>query len=162
MKAAQLLEICIQNGWTLTCAESCTGGLLAGALTEVPGSSEAFVCGFVVYSNQAKMTLLDVDERALRSCGAVSQQVAEEMARSALVKAGADIAASITGVAGPGASEHKPEGRVWFGAAASDGSASSEVVEFGPLGRAEVRRRSVDHALSMLLANARARAGDYV
>ncbi|RYH03619.1 CinA family protein [Salipiger sp. IMCC34102] len=132
-------------------AESCTGGLVAGAITETPGSSAIFDRGFVTYTNAAKTEMLGVAPGTLEAHGAVSEPVAAEMARGALAGSRADIAVSITGVAGPGGSEHKPEGRVCFGLATPQG-VTTEAREFGPLGRAAVRQASVDHALALLLS----------
>ena len=114
------------------------------------GSSDAFAWGVVTYSNAAKTDLLGVDPALFDSVGAVSEEVAEAMALGALEQSGADIAVSVTGIAGPGGSEHKPEGRVCFGLATADG-VTTETVEFGPLGRAKVRAASVEHALRLLI-----------
>ncbi|WP_262983298.1 CinA family protein [Paracoccus mutanolyticus] len=130
-------------------AESCTGGLVAGRLTDVPGSSDAFERGFVTYSNAAKMEMLGVRPDTLEAHGAVSEQVAAEMARGALARSHAGIAVSVTGIAGPGGSEHKPEGRVCFGVADAWG-VRTETVEFGAIGRSAVRAATVDHALELL------------
>jgi nicotinamide-nucleotide amidase len=134
----------------LATAESCTGGMIAAAITDVPGSSKALERGFVTYSNTAKMEMLGVARATLNTHGAVSEPVAAEMARGALVHSHADIAVSVTGIAGPGGSEHKPEGRVCFGIAYGD-RLETETVEYGALGRDAVRRASVDHALGMVL-----------
>jgi nicotinamide-nucleotide amidase len=134
----------------LAAAESCTGGLLMAALTEVPGASDVVECGFVTYSNTAKEALLGVRRATLEAHGAVSEPCAEEMARGALAAASADVAVAITGVAGPGGTAAKPEGRVCFARADRNGVAS-ETVEFGALGRAQVRARAVDHALALLV-----------
>lgn len=151
MSAAELLEVCRRKGWRLATAESCTGGLLAGALTDIPGSSEVFDRGFVTYSNQAKIDLLGIKEATLLTFGAVSREVADEMARSALLRSNADLAGSVTGVAGPGGSERKPEGLVCFSVAGRNRGSETHTVRFGPLGRDRVRARSVDHAVAMLL-----------
>ena len=135
----------------IACAESCTGGMVAAALTDLPGSSAIFDRGFVTYTNAAKIDLLGVSPDTLTAHGAVSEQVALEMARGALARSGAQIAVSITGIAGPGGSEHKPEGRVCFGLATGAGT-RTETVEFGAIGRAQVRRASVDYALALVLA----------
>lgn len=131
-------------------AESCTGGLLSGAITAVPGSSDIFDRGFVTYTNRAKVDMLGVPSEVLRSQGAVSEPVARAMAAGAMAASRASLAVSITGIAGPGGSEHKPEGRVCFGLAWHGGQ-RSETVDFGALGRDGVRAASVDHALTMLL-----------
>ena len=131
-------------------AESCTGGLIAGALTEVPGSSDAFDRGFVTYSNAAKQQMLGVTADTLAEFGAVSEEVAAQMAAGALRNSEAGIAVSVTGIAGPGGSEHKPEGRVCFGIAQPYGT-RTETVEFGAIGRHNVREATVQHALQLLL-----------
>ncbi|MCH2077189.1 MAG: nicotinamide-nucleotide amidohydrolase family protein [Rhodobacteraceae bacterium] len=150
--SSNLLGLLRRRGWTVTCAESCTGGMVAAAITDVAGSSEIFERGFVTYSNAAKQQLLGVSSEALEAHGAVSEEVAAEMATGALAKAGADVAISISGIAGPGGSDHKPEGRVCFGLATAAG-VSTETVEFGALGRANVRSKARDYAL-LLVQNA--------
>ena len=134
-------------------AESCTGGLLAGAITDVPGSSDIFDRGFVTYTNAAKVQMLGVAQATLDAHGAVSEQVASEMAQGALTHSPADLAVSVTGVAGPGASGNKPEGRVCFALAHIGRPTRSVTVEFGALGRDQVRRAAVDYAFDMLLAD---------
>ncbi|MBP1804321.1 CinA family protein [Rubellimicrobium aerolatum] len=150
MTADQLLRAARAQGLRLAVAESCTGGLLAGALTAPAGASLVFERGFVTYSNEAKQDLLGVQAATLAAHGAVSEEVAAEMAGGALARSRADLALSITGIAGPGSSDHKPEGRVCFGLAARDGT-RTETVEFGPLGRDAVRAASVQHALALLV-----------
>lgn len=150
MKVEALLAEARYWGLTIATAESCTGGLVAAALTEVAGSSDVFERGFVTYSNAAKMELLGVLEETLAAHGAVSEEVAREMADGALARSAADIAVSVTGIAGPGPSEHKPEGRVCFGVARKGRATRVETVEFGPRGRAKVREASMRHALEML------------
>ena len=131
-------------------AESCTGGLVAAAITHTPGSSAIFDRGFVTYTNAAKCEMLGVDPATLDAHGAVSEPVAAQMARGALARSSADYAVSITGIAGPGGSDHKPEGRVCFGLA-GPGGVRAETRDFGALGRDQVRAASVDHALALLL-----------
>jgi nicotinamide-nucleotide amidase len=150
-KAAQLLALARNRGVMLATAESCTGGLIAGAITEVAGSSDVFDRGYVTYSNAAKVQMLGVDPRTLQAHGAVSEEIAREMAAGALKNSGAGLAVSVTGVAGPGGSEHKPEGRVCFGLAKPGQPARSETVEFGGIGRSEVRQATVSHALDLLI-----------
>jgi len=150
MTAQALLDAAKARGLWIAVAESCTGGLLAGAITAPPGASAIFDRGFVTYTNAAKVDLLGVRSETLLQHGAVSEEVAAQMAQGALDRSEADIAVSITGVAGPGTSGHKPEGRVCFGLATEDG-VTAETVEFGPLGRDAVRAASVDHALRLLL-----------
>ncbi len=148
--AEDLLARARAAGAVIATAESCTGGLIAGAITDVPGSSDVFDRGFVTYSNAAKAGMLGVSQATLAAHGAVSEEVAAEMAAGALARSDATLALSVTGIAGPGGSERKPEGRVCFGLAALGRPARAETVEFGPLGRAEVRARSVAHALKLL------------
>ncbi|SHG71413.1 nicotinamide-nucleotide amidase [Cognatiyoonia sediminum] len=153
--AEDLLEIAKSKGIVVATAESCTGGLVAGAITDVPGSSAILDRGFVTYTNDAKKELLDVLDPTIDEHGAVSEQVASEMAQGALQASKANIAVSVTGIAGPGGSEFKPEGRVCFGVATPD-AVDTETVEFGAIGRAEVREASVDKALTLLIKAARA------
>ena len=147
---AILLERALARGIMITSAESCTGGMVAAALTDLPGSSAMFDRGVVTYTNDAKIDLLDVSPATLDQFGAVSEQVAREMALGALAHSKAQIAVSITGIAGPGGSEHKPEGRVCFGLA-TDENVAVETLDFGPLGRDKVRLAARDHALTLLL-----------
>ena len=154
--AAQVLDAARRQGAMIATAESCTGGLVAGALTEVAGSSDVFDRGFVTYSNAAKQQMLGVRAETLDEYGAVSEATASEMATGALAHSGAGLAVSITGIAGPGGSEHKPEGRVCFGIADTSGT-KTETVEFGAIGRDRVRAASVEHALNLLLAALRRR-----
>ncbi|MCC5987703.1 MAG: CinA family protein [Pararhodobacter sp.] len=139
------------SGKTIATAESCTGGMIAAALTDLPGSSSSFIGGFVTYSNEMKRDLLNVDEDLMAHFGAVSEQVAAAMAEGARAATGADIAASVTGIAGPGGSEYKPEGRVCFALASAKGT-QCETVDFGALGRARIRRAARDHALTLIAA----------
>ncbi|MDR9427375.1 MAG: CinA family protein [Salibaculum sp.] len=150
MRAAALIETARANGHTIACAESCTGGLLGAEITAVPGSSDVFDRGFVTYSNAAKAEMLGVDPATIAAHGAVSEEVAAQMAQGALDRATATLAVSITGVAGPGGSDHKPEGRVCFGLAGPAGT-RTETLDFGAIGRAQVRAASVDHALALLM-----------
>jgi nicotinamide-nucleotide amidase len=150
--AEALLAAAREAGVRIATAESCTGGLLAGAITEVPGSSDIFDRGFVTYSNAAKVEMLGVSDETLLAHGAVSEETAREMADGALARSSATLAVSVTGIAGPGGSEFKPEGRVCFGLAVAGRPTAAETVEFGAIGRTAVRRRSVDHALGLLLA----------
>ncbi len=148
--AAKVLTACRARGLMVATAESCTGGMVAAALTEIAGSSDVFERGLVTYSNNAKQDMLGVSADTLEQFGAVSEPVAREMAEGALHRSKANLAVSITGIAGPGPSEHKPEGRVCFGLA-MDGKTQVETVEFGALGREKVRMVARDHALGMLL-----------
>lgn len=149
--AADLLARAQAKGLHIATAESCTGGLVAGAITDVAGSSAIFDRGFVTYTNAAKVAMLGVAQTTLNRVGAVSEPVAAEMALGALAASDAQIAVSVTGIAGPGGSEFKPEGRVCFGIA-SGTTVQTETIEFGAAGRAAVRAAAVDHALQLLLA----------
>jgi nicotinamide-nucleotide amidase len=150
MSAREVIAALGRLDWMLATAESCTGGMIASAITDVPGSSAALDRGFVTYSNAAKVEMLGVANATLNDHGSVSEQVAAEMAKGALRLSNAQIAISVTGIAGPGRSEYKPEGRVCFGVATGD-LIYTETVEFGARGRAAVRKASVDHALDLLL-----------
>ncbi len=132
-------------------AESCTGGLVAAALTEIPGSSEVFERGFLTYSNESKVDMLGVQEATISEFGAVSEEVAREMALGAVGRSSANVAVAVTGVAGPGGSGLKPEGRVCF-AVAFDDRVISRQTDFGALGRSRVRHSSVKRALELVLA----------
>ncbi|WP_028028479.1 CinA family protein [Gemmobacter nectariphilus] len=146
---ASLLDLARKAGVMIATAESCTGGMVAAALTDVPGSSDVVDRGFVTYSNAAKQDMLGVGAQTLAAHGAVSEEVAAEMAAGALAHSRAGLAVSITGIAGPGGSEFKPEGRVCFGLASPSG-VWTETVEFGALGRGLVRAAARDHALRLL------------
>ena len=149
--AAALLTAARAAGLRIATAESCTGGLVAGAITDVAGSSDVFDRGFVTYSNAAKTEMLGVDPALIVAHGAVSEEVARAMAAGALKRSAADVAVAVTGVAGPGGSAFKPEGRVCFAVATRHGL-RSETVEFGPQGRASVRAAAVAQALALLAA----------
>ena len=149
MTAAELCKLAQAKGVKIATAESCTGGMIGAAITDIPGSSLIFDRGFITYSNLAKIQMLNVRETTLSDHGAVSEHTAAEMAQGALLHSAADISVSVTGIAGPGGSEHKPEGRVCFGLATKTG-VITETVDFGAIGRAEVRRATVQHALNLL------------
>ncbi|MBA4489651.1 CinA family protein [uncultured Paracoccus sp.] len=149
--AAEILAAARAQGLMIATAESCTGGLISAALTAVAGSSDVFDRGFVTYSNAAKQEMLGVRAATLAAHGAVSEETAAEMAIGALKNAQAGLAVSVTGIAGPGGSDHKPEGRVCFGVATPNGVAT-ETVEFGAPGRDRVRTAATEHALALLLA----------
>ncbi|HEY9038020.1 MAG TPA: CinA family protein [Roseovarius sp.] len=151
MNVADLLARARASGVMIAAAESCTGGMVMAALTDVPGSSDVVERGFVTYSNDAKIQMLGVAEETLRAHGAVSNQVAAEMAEGALRNSMAQLAVSITGIAGPGGSEAKPEGRVCFGVARDGAPVRVDLQDFGALGRSGVRRAARDHALALLL-----------
>jgi nicotinamide-nucleotide amidase len=151
-EAAELLAACRARGETIVTAESCTGGLLAAALTAIPGSSEVFERGFVTYANTAKSEMLGVPCWLIERHGAVSEDVARAMAGGALTHSHASLAVAITGIAGPdGGTPEKPVGLVHFAAGRREQAMLHERVEFGNLGRAEIRRRSIERALSLLL-----------
>ena len=151
-----LLDLCRMRKLTIATAESCTGGLVAGALTDIPGSSDVIDRGFVTYSNNAKRAMLGVKAGTLDSFGAVSKETATAMAVGALERAGTDLAVSITGIAGPGgATPDKPVGLVHFAVAARDGRLLHREFRFGAIGRSSVRQRSVVEALRMLMELAR-------
>ena len=150
MEAADILAKARAKGIRIATAESCTGGMVSAALTEIPGSSDVFDRGFVTYSNAAKSDMLGVSPTTLGLHGAVSEPVAAEMANGALTRSTASLAVSITGIAGPGGSEHKPEGRVCFALARTGHPTLTQTIDFGPLGRAAVRSAARDHALALL------------
>ena len=147
-----LLDRARRVGVMIATAESCTGGMVAAALTDIPGSSDVVERGFVTYTNRAKVEMLGVTQASLEAHGAVSEQVAHEMAEGALAHSGAQLAVSVTGIAGPGGSDFKPEGRVCFGLAGKGRDTMVETVEFGALGRANVRAAARDHALGLLMS----------
>jgi nicotinamide-nucleotide amidase len=154
--ARSLLSCCAQNGLRVATAESCTGGLVAVAITDIPGASRIFERGFVVYSNEAKEDLLGVSRQSLRLYGAVSREVALEMAAGALSRSKAEIAVSVTGIAGPdGGGPEKPVGLVHFACARRGGAVIHAERRFGALSRAEIRDKAKDQALLMLLDSAR-------
>ena len=149
--ARRLLDVCRARKLKLALVESCTGGLVVAALTEIPGSSDVLDRGFVTYSNAAKQEMLGLSASVLQSKGAVSKETAEAMAAGALARSGADLCAAITGVAGPGGgTAEKPVGLVHFAAARRDGRRLQRERRYGDVGRAEIRRRSVLEALAML------------
>jgi nicotinamide-nucleotide amidase len=150
-QAAALLELCRGRQLRIATAESCTGGLVAATLTEIPGSSDVLERGFVTYSNEAKQTMLGVPAAILDRFGAVSAETADAMAKGALANSPANLAVSITGIAGPGgATPGKPVGLVHFGACLREGAHIRREQRFGDVGRAKVRESSVAVALEML------------
>ena len=149
--AVAVLDTCRARGLKVATAESCTGGLVAGALTAIAGSSDVVDRGFVTYSNEAKHEMLGVPLETLKRYGAVSRQTAEAMASGALAKSRADLAVSITGIAGPGGgSADKPVGLVHFAAASRSGTTMHAAKRYGDIGRDAVRHQSVLQALAML------------
>ena len=147
----QLLETAVRKGVMIATAESCTAGMISAAITDVAGSSAIFDRGFVTYTNDAKKEMLGVTEEDLKQFGAVSEQTAKAMAEAALSKSKAQIAVAVSGIAGPGGSEFKPEGRVCFALASDMAPPKVETIEFGAIGRANVRASTVTRALEMLL-----------
>lgn len=150
-QAEAVLDLCRSQGLMLATAESCTGGMISAALTAIAGSSDVFDRGFVTYSNAAKQDMLGVKAATLEEFGAVSEQVASEMAQGALARSLADAAIAVTGVAGPGASHSKPEGRVCFGLAIAGQPPLTMTREFGALGREAVRVRATETALRLII-----------
>jgi nicotinamide-nucleotide amidase len=152
-RATALLQACRARGWMVATAESCTGGLVAALLTEIPGSSDVVERGFVTYSNEAKSEMLGVSAAVIAGQGAVSQPVARAMAEGALAHSRAQVAVSITGIAGPGGgSAAKPVGLVHFGLAVRDRPTEHLERRYGDLGRVQVRARAVEDALALLEA----------
>jgi PncC family amidohydrolase len=150
---ARLLACCKQRGWTVATAESCTGGLVAERITSVAGSSSAFLGGVVTYANAAKRDLLGVPQELLERAGAVSAECAAAMAVGARLRLKADVAVSVTGIAGPdGGTPSKPVGLVFFGVATAKGAKTERCLFGGD--RDAVRRQASDRALSLLLASA--------
>ncbi len=166
MNLAALLAAARSRGARIATAESCTGGMVAVALTELPGSSDVFDRGFVTYSNAAKIELLGVADTTLAAHGAVSEATAREMAEGALGRSAASLAVAVTGIAGPGGQAApaegrvclnpdayqttKPEGMVCFALAERGRTTRAETVQFGALGRDRVRAAARDHALALL------------
>jgi nicotinamide-nucleotide amidase len=153
--ARQVIETAAARGLVLVTAESCTGGLVAGALTAIAGSSAVVERGFVTYSNASKTDLLAVPADLIEAHGAVSEPVARAMARGALAGSGADLSVSVTGVAGPGGgTAEKPVGLVHFSAVGPNGEIHA-MHRFGDIGRDQVRLASVRVALGLLLERMR-------
>ncbi len=150
MNVSDLIDRARRSGVMIATAESCTGGLVAASITDIPGSSDVFERGFVTYSNMSKIDLLGVDSGIIARHGAVSRQVAKAMAEGAIRNSEAHVAVSITGVAGPGGSGRKPEGMVCFGLATVNSDTFTETRRFGAVGRESVRAASVHHALTLL------------
>ena len=148
--AKEIIELANLNKAVIASAESCTGGLLSSAITEIPGSSVIFECGFVTYSNISKMELLSVKENTLNFYGAVSEEVAGEMAIGAINNSKANLAISITGIAGPGGSNTKPEGMVCFSIAFENEIKLTETKKWGALGRNIIRQKATLHGLRLL------------
>lgn len=151
MKNKELVQVLIDKNYKISCAESCTGGLLASNIVEVPAASQVFDMSFVTYANEAKVQLIDVKEETITRYGVVSEEVAKEMAIGCAKKAGANIGVGISGIAGPtGATLTKPIGMVCFGFYIN-GSIYSYTKQFGAIGRTEVRVASVNFVIDTLL-----------
>ena len=149
--ARLVLDEARERGLRIVTAESCTGGLVAAALTEIPGSSDVLERGFVTYSNRAKSELLGVPGNLIADAGAVSEPVARAMAEGALAAASAHVSVAVTGVAGPGGGTPlKPVGLVHFATARANARIEHRVERFGDIGRTEVREASLLIALEML------------
>ena len=148
--AKEVFDLASINRVVIASAESCTGGMLSSAITEIPGSSAIFECAFVTYSNISKMKLLGVNENTLDCYGAVSEEVAGEMAIGALNNSQASLAISITGIAGPGGSNTKPEGMVCFSIAFENEIKLTETKKWGALGRDNIRQKATLHGLKLL------------
>jgi nicotinamide-nucleotide amidase len=150
-KVQELYDIALRKNLKIATAESCTGGLLSALLTDISGASEIFLCGFVTYSNQAKSALLDVDVKQLAKFGAVSSEVAKAMVLGALQKSGADIAVSITGIAGPdGGTNEKPVGLVYIASANRNNQMIEEKYIFTG-NRQEIRLQAAREAVNQLI-----------
>ncbi|MBL8577126.1 MAG: CinA family protein [Mesorhizobium sp.] len=148
--ADSFLKACARHKILVATAESCTGGMIMSLLTDIPGSSSMVDRGFVTYSNEAKIDLVDVSCATLQAHGAVSEETAGEMAQGALKNSRAGIALAVTGIAGPdGGSAEKPVGLVWFGMALKGKPVGTEKVIFENRGRDFIRRETVKHALRM-------------
>jgi len=148
--ADRFLKACHRHGILAATAESCTGGLIIAAMTDIPGSSSMVDRGFVTYSNEAKMDMLGVSATTLDAHGAVSSETAHEMAKGALERSRAGISLAVTGIAGPdGGSTEKPVGLVWFGLALAGKPVATEKRIFENRGRDFIRRETVRHALTM-------------
>ena len=149
--ATQVLALCRARGWHVATAESCTGGLIAGLLTEIPGSSDVVDRGFVTYSNRAKTDMLNVPGDLIADLGAVSEAVARTMAEGAIENSNAHMAVAVTGVAGPGGgTKMKPVGLVHIAAAREGRSILHEAHRFGDIGRTEIRLKTVEAGLLLL------------
>ena len=150
-QAASLLQTCREAGVMVATAESCTGGLIAGCLTEIAGSSDVMDRGFVTYSNEAKNVMLDVPMTLIESHGAVSERVARAMAEGAVVNSTAALAVAVTGVAGPGGgTTEKPVGLVHLACARRGGATLHREQRYGDLGRGGIRQATIHTALEML------------
>lgn len=153
IKIKDVLDQAREGGFMIATAESCTGGLIAAALTSVAGSSDVVERGFVTYSNAAKQEMLGVDEDLITLHGAVSEQVARAMCEGALEHSNANLSVSVTGIAGPGGgSKEKPVGTVHVAVASHDNPTNHAHLQFGDLPREEIRHKTMLAAFSMLMA----------
>ena len=148
--AQKLVKLLSKKNLKISFAESCTGGLLSSYITSVSGSSKVFNLGLVTYSNESKIKVLKVSKKIIRKYGAVSEEVAKEMADGALKRSKGTIAISITGIAGPGGSDFKPEGLVCFAVAKKNGIIRTETKKYGPIGRDNIRSYAVKTAITFL------------
>ena len=154
VKAEKLLALCRTHGVKIATAESCTGGLVAALLTEIPGSSDVFERGYVTYSNRAKKEELNVNAELLEQFGAVSEQVAHAMAQGAIYNSGAHLSVSVTGIAGPGGgTAMKPVGLVYFCSIFREAALPKKQVFSGD--RAQIRLAAVDVALDLMIEQVR-------
>jgi nicotinamide-nucleotide amidase len=151
--ATRLVELLRERRLRLATAESCTGGLIAAFLTEVPGASDVFECGFITYANSVKSALVGVPEAVIARFGAVSREVATLMAQGALLRAPADVAVAVTGIAGPsGGSAEKPVGLIHIAAALKSGTVRHKECRFGDIGREAIRLKTVAEAFALIEA----------
>ncbi len=151
-RAARIVAAYAARRWQIATAESCTGGMIASAITDVPGSSAVLDRGFVTYSNDAKREMIGVSQATLDAYGAVSRQTAVEMAQGALARSNADVAISVTGIAGPdGGTEEKPVGLVHMAVAMRASDVMHQELRLGNIGRDVVRQKTVAQALQLLL-----------
>lgn len=158
-RSAAIIVAYRDRGWMIATAESCTGGLIAGALTEIAGSSAVVDRGFLTYTNQAKMDLIGVSATTLQTFGAVSRETALQMAHGALMRSGAEVAVAVTGIAGPGGgSAEKPVGLVHLALTTRSGLIDHREMRYGEIGRDQVRIATVRTALEMLAAAVQAPA----
>lgn len=151
LKNKELVEVLIDKNFKMSCAESCTGGLLASSIVEIPAASQVFDMSFVTYANEAKIALVDVNPSTIETYGVVSEEVAKEMASGCAKKAFAQIGVGISGIAGPtGATPTKPIGMVCFGFYINE-RLYSYTKQFGDIGRTQVREASVNFVIDQLL-----------
>lgn len=149
--ASEVIASAHAAGVKISTAESCTGGMLSAALTDVSGASAVFDRGFITYSYASKPEMLGISPQTVETHGAVSSEAVAQMAIGALTQSDADIALAITGIAGPQVGSTKPEGLVWFAVSTKTGTETTKC-EFGAIGRANVRQASVEMALKLLLS----------